>query len=184
MPLQQDFEDALARLREKVSSYTDFVARRELLRRRIEARAPESPGTLGPNSSPEERAAAAHEFVAMLKAGRASGALSAARYTFLVRNYLDLVRWDRLSEGAYDSELGPIAARLREVRADHGLSELEFWQVGEGPAEWTELQHRWDEAYRSSGACTTSCEWLQRRNCYQRSMFEGEPGLRPNFRRS
>lgn len=77
--------------------------------------------------------------------GEACGKLQDPEAFFLRVYAVEQVHEERMIDGDYSSELADVSAAIREIERAHGLSDDEYWSIGEGPAEWEVLCKTHDE---------------------------------------
>lgn len=97
---------------------------------------------------------------------------------------------DRICEGLYDVEFAEVDHRAAELKREHGLSEDEFWMLGEGPPEWEALDQEHSAitsrllvtALREFGLLEEAAlleskpaEFYLRRELARRALYEGLP---------
>lgn len=109
-------------------------------------------------SSVEDRAKL---YLAIAEARFSAGEISEEDRAFHRRYALEnLIYESRLLNGCYEDVLGPISARIKQVQTAHGLTDDEYWPVGEGPPEYVELNDEYKrqldlklvEVFREFGA--------------------------------
>lgn len=81
--------------------------------------------------------------------------ISSQEYTFLVAIAAEGVYEGRMSEDAYP-EIVDLRASIRSVEMAHNLGPNEYWNINEGPAEYQELNRKFEAA-----AATRFLETLQ-----------------------
>ena len=92
----------------------------------------------------EERDAHARAWIKMVDAAHRVGRLQEPALFLLRVRAVEKIHEDRLVRDDCGPELAEVDARLERVRLEHGLTEHEYWSIGEGPREWEELNHTHD----------------------------------------
>jgi hypothetical protein len=91
----------------------------------------------------EERARAE---VTLARVLYAEGRITKAEYMyFRAMPLISHVFESRWQDGAYVTEIGPLAAEMKQIEKKHGLTEDEFWFRGKGPDEYEALNVQYDE---------------------------------------
>lgn len=76
----------------------------------------------------------------------AEGRISKAEYMyFRAMPLISHVFESRWQDGAYETDIGPLALEMNRIEKEHGLSEDEFWFRGKGPDEYEALNAKYDE---------------------------------------
>lgn len=94
---------------------------------------------------PEE----AKKAVAMAKVMYTSRIISTQEYVFYAISPVEKIHEARQMDGVYETELGPISKKMREIEGQHGLTPDEYWPLGKGPEEYNRLNKQWDDVAES-----------------------------------
>ncbi|HKH46862.1 MAG TPA: hypothetical protein VKM72_19560 [Thermoanaerobaculia bacterium] len=80
--------------------------------------------------------------------------ISRQEYVLFAAIPVEGVHEGRIMDGRYDDDLQPILKSMREVEAAYGLSEEEYWPVGEAPEEYERLRYQYSSVLDSHFALT------------------------------
>lgn len=75
--------------------------------------------------------------------------ISKQEYVFYVINPIEIIHENRWLNDVYDTELGPINQKTKEIEIQHGLAPNEYWPRGKGPKEHTKLIKIYDDILES-----------------------------------
>ncbi len=76
-----------------------------------------------------------------------AGRFTKPEYVFFTSIYLEGVHESCIIAGDYDVETDPITNKIDEIRKLHGLSDGEYWSVGEGPEEYKLLNKEYSKIH-------------------------------------
>jgi len=85
----------------------------------------------------------ASRFVALARALYASRRISTQEYVYFAASPVHSVHEGRWLDGQYEKDLEGIHNAMDELRKAYGLSELEYWPVGEAPEEYARLDREY-----------------------------------------
>ena len=120
-----------------------------------------------------------------------AGVLSPPRIFLLRVSAIERIHDRRVHEGLY-AELDVIVEKLDAIRQREGLNDDQFWRIGQGPEDWEDLDHqyeevleaRFEEALREFGFDNIADLYHTDRKSYdalrekgRRLVFEGIPEL-------
>lgn len=126
------------------------------------------------------------------EAAETAGAVSSS-HCFLLRVFaVERVHEKRWFAGLYNADLADITAHMDAIRRREGLDDDEYWQIGQGPEDWEELNEQYsqvldvkfEEALREYGLNEVADLYDKDREKYdqcreqgRRRVFEGIPKL-------
>lgn len=86
----------------------------------------------------------AQKWLDMVETSELAGALEPS-FRFLMRVFvIEQVHDQRYMDGSYDEDLVDISAKIDAIHQREGLEEGTTWTIGNGPADWEELNNRYD----------------------------------------
>lgn len=83
-------------------------------------------------------------YLAVVKALYENRRYSWSEYVFLAVSTIEAAQERKLMDGAFKAELAPIEAAMEEIRREHGLGPNEDFYLNHAPAEYRELNEKWD----------------------------------------
>ncbi len=85
--------------------------------------------------------------IALASALYQSRQISREEFVFFSVFPVDRIFDERMFDGVYDDKFGHINEALDKIRKEYGLKDDEDWNVGEGPAEYTILNKKWEAVW-------------------------------------